>query len=114
MNAENFERWFKEFLNKIEPNSVIVIGNAPYHCCKINNIPNSSWKKASIQQWLQTKQISYAQDTVRTELLQIVKQQDIANTYYAINNIANEKCNSASTASLPLRIKSNWDDLVVS
>lgn len=73
MNGRHYEDWFeKRLLPNLEPNSVIVLDNAPYHSVFEENIPNSSTKKADIQSWLTSKNISWTQDMLKAELLFIV------------------------------------------
>lgn len=48
MDAHNFEKWFQErLLPNINPNSVIVMDNAPYHSRKVHNIA-SNLRRAEI------------------------------------------------------------------
>lgn len=49
MNAEVFEEWFENILQKIEPESVIVMDNAPYHSRRKEQIPTMAWRKNKIQ-----------------------------------------------------------------
>jgi hypothetical protein len=39
----------------------------------VEKIPNSSWKKVNIQNWLKSKQIVFDKTFVKGELLQLVK-----------------------------------------
>ncbi|KAI8431038.1 hypothetical protein MSG28_001109 [Choristoneura fumiferana] len=52
MDAHNFEKWFERILDKIQPRSVVVMNNAPYHSRQLENVPNMSWRKDAIQAWL--------------------------------------------------------------
>jgi hypothetical protein len=47
--------------------------NASYHNRVVEKIPNSSWKKVNIQNWLKSKQIVFDKIFVKAELLQLVK-----------------------------------------
>jgi transposase len=73
MNANKFEEWFTDILTKLPANSVIVMDNASYHNRVVEKIPNSSWKKVNIQNWLKSKQIVFDKTFVKAELLQLVK-----------------------------------------
>ncbi|KAI5637523.1 DDE superfamily endonuclease domain-containing protein [Phthorimaea operculella] len=69
MDAETFEKWFKGILEKIEPGSVIVLDNAPYHSRRLERIPNMSWRKADIQGWLTEKNIQFEEKEIKAQLL---------------------------------------------
>lgn len=73
MNQQNFLQWFENQLlkNLLKP-SVIVIDNAPYHSMLLTKIPNTSWNKAAIQEWLTINKIEFAYTMFKVELLQIV------------------------------------------
>lgn len=74
MNSENFTKWFKnQLLPNIEPNSIIVMDNAPYHSVEINKAPNSNTKKADIQNWLKTNNIAFEENMLKAELSSLVK-----------------------------------------
>lgn len=74
MNQENFIKWFQEhlILSLTQP-SAIVLDNAPYHNQLITKIPNSSWKKADIQEWLRNQKVHFNPDAFKNELLELVK-----------------------------------------
>ncbi|XP_047019342.1 uncharacterized protein LOC126053827 [Helicoverpa armigera] len=73
MNAEEFENWFREVLNMLDDNSVIVMDNASYHSRKIERIPTAKSKKQDICNWLREKNISCNAEMLKRELLNIVK-----------------------------------------
>jgi predicted O-methyltransferase YrrM len=52
MNAQVFENWFQNILEKLEDGAVIVMDNASYHSRLAEKTPVSSWKKAQIKEWL--------------------------------------------------------------
>lgn len=82
MNAAVFEKWFSALLNRIPENSVIVMDNAPYHSRKQEKIPTSCSRKSDMQEWLQSKQIDFDADMVRSELLHLIQlHRDKYNTY---------------------------------
>ncbi|KAG8175752.1 hypothetical protein JTE90_029237 [Oedothorax gibbosus] len=72
MNGPHFEEWFEKKLLPNLDNSVIVMDNAPYHSVLKEEIPNTSTKKANIQSWLTSKQISWTPDMIKAELLELV------------------------------------------
>jgi hypothetical protein len=63
MNANKFEEWFTDILTKLPANSVIVMDNRV-----VEKIPNSSWKKVNIQNWLKSKQIVFDKTFVKAEV----------------------------------------------
>lgn len=73
MNAEVFEKWFSSVLVRVEPGSVIVIDNAPYHSRQVEKIPTSAWRKADIIGWLKSKNIVFDEHMLKVELLNIVR-----------------------------------------
>ncbi|KAJ8912219.1 hypothetical protein NQ315_009043 [Exocentrus adspersus] len=73
MNSAVFEQWFESMLKKLPQNSVIVMDNAYYHSRRTEKIPSTGTRKKDIQEWLQSKNIGYNEDMVRTELLNLVK-----------------------------------------
>jgi transposase len=74
MNAACYEHWFREqLLPNIPTNSVIVMDNASYHSSQIELLPRRGWKKADIQAWLTKKNITWGQDMIIAELLNLVE-----------------------------------------
>ncbi|KAG0428197.1 hypothetical protein HPB47_024800 [Ixodes persulcatus] len=72
MNSNRFEAWFLHLLDHIEPNSVIVIDNAPYHSRKAEAVPTTATKKGEIQQWLSSKNLDWTATMKKKDLLSIV------------------------------------------
>lgn len=73
MNKENFLQWFKnQLLTKLEEPSIIIMDNASYHSSLLEKVPNSSWKKADIQNWLQQKRLEFPPEALKLNLLDIV------------------------------------------
>lgn len=73
MNGDTFFEWFCSILPKLNDNAVIVLDNAPYHSVKKESIPTTSWRKAAIQQWLESKGVVITERLIKFELLQKVK-----------------------------------------
>ena len=91
MNSDCFQTWFAEqLLPNIEPHSVIVIDNAPYHSKKIYKVPTTATKKADIQQWLKGKNIAYEDDLLKAELLQIVRTHKHLYGDYVVDQMARQ------------------------
>jgi hypothetical protein len=64
-----FQKWFQNILPKLEPGSVIVMDDGPYHCVKLDRSPNKTWRKRAITDWLHEKNVSFDENTVKDEVL---------------------------------------------
>ena len=76
MNAKHFEEWWEEkLLPNLQDKSVVVVDNASIHSCLSDNskIPNTSWRKVEIQEWLRLKNISFEDNETNAILLMKVK-----------------------------------------
>lgn len=74
MNADNFERWFEyQLLPSLEGPSLIIMDNASYHSTLLEKIPNASWKKVSLMNWLKERNIQFPIPILKFELLAIAK-----------------------------------------
>lgn len=91
MNADVFERWFSSILNLVEPDSVIVMDNAPYHSRRQEKIPTSASKKAEICQWLLSKNIEFDETMLKMQLLDLVRVNKQKYIKYATDEMAREK-----------------------
>lgn len=92
--SDSYEEWFIEkLLPKIPPNSVVVIdNNAPYHKKKEENIPDNTWKKQQIKNWLASKNIQLNDVTQKKDLLAVVN--DVRSTYstkHKIDEVARQR-----------------------
>jgi len=81
MNSEVFESWLKDILPELEPDSVIVLDNAPYHSCKLDKNPTSNDTKARIIQWLATKGVEADHSFLKAELLEKVESLNLPMVY---------------------------------
>ncbi|XP_045485798.1 uncharacterized protein LOC123689511 [Pieris rapae] len=53
MNGDNFSKWLQEkLIPNLEPNSLIVMDNASYHCIKINKRVTMNSKKQEMQDFI--------------------------------------------------------------
>ena len=89
MNAQLFEEWFGDLMKKIPANSVIIMDNASYHSRQTNRPPNTSSKKAELQAWLTEHNISFSEDMLKPELLELVRRHAPEKTYF-IDELARE------------------------
>lgn len=99
INDDTFLEWFQNILPLLEDNAVIVMDNAPYHSMKKEKMPNHSWTKAEIIQWLESKGREVSENMVKAELLQIVAQNKHKFDKYVIDEIA--KLNKKKVLRLP-------------
>ncbi|GAB6021802.1 hypothetical protein CHUAL_014138 [Chamberlinius hualienensis] len=89
MNGPRFLKWFKEqFLPNIEPNSIIVMDNAPYHSVLVENVPTTLTRKTDIRDWLTAKQVLWKPDMIKVELLALVNSVKHKYAKYQIDDIA--------------------------
>lgn len=74
MNFKNYENWLKEkLIPNLQPNSVVVIDNAPYHNVQVNPAPSSSSLKADMLKWLAEQVIPHSQNQLKPELYNLIK-----------------------------------------
>ena len=72
MNWNNFFKWVKEnLIPHLQPKSVLIIDNAPYHNLQVDKCPTHASRKADIQAWLTRQQIPFGATLLKAELLQI-------------------------------------------
>jgi transposase len=74
MNHNVFKNWFQQSLipNLSRP-SIIIMDNAKYHSKIIDKPPNSSTRKEAIIDWLRNHNVSFTNDLLKVELLELVK-----------------------------------------
>ena len=63
-NSEHFLEWFQKLLVNVQPGSVIVLDNAPYHNSVVERVPTKSSRKkkckSGLQEWLTRKRIPFS------------------------------------------------------
>lgn len=72
----------------LEPNSVIVMDNAPYHSVRREKTPTTAWRKQAIIDWLHSKSIETDPTMVKDELLHLVRGCKHLYEEYVIDNMA--------------------------
>ncbi len=83
MNSAVFEDWVQNKLLKyLPPKSVIVMDNASYHSRISNKVPNNSWRKNEIIQWLENNGETIETDCLKIDLLEKVRKLDIKKKYF--------------------------------
>ncbi|EZA49329.1 hypothetical protein X777_12359 [Ooceraea biroi] len=88
MNEDTFLEWWKNILPLLDDNAVIVMDNAPYHSMKTEKLPNASWRKAEIIQWLENKGKETSDNLVKAELLHIANQHKDRYDKYVVDELA--------------------------
>jgi len=73
MNGKTFLEWFCGVLPLLKNNFVIVMDNVPYHSVKTEQSPTTSWKKADIIQWLESKGAETTPEMIKFDLMEIVR-----------------------------------------
>ena len=83
MTGALFEKWFqKQLLRNILEGTVIVIDNAPSHSRLLEKVPNTSFRKMEILEFLERKNVTIAPETkTKNQLLQLVATQHFQKTY---------------------------------
>lgn len=99
MNADTFEKWFASVLPLVEPGSVIVMDNAPYHSRRLEQQPTSAWRKGQIIDWLQKKAIEHHDQMLKVELLNIARQNKSEHVKYVVDELARQ--NNVEVLRLP-------------
>ena len=89
MTGERFHEWFAKILPNLEPGSIIVLDNAPYHSVKSEKLPTQAWKKDRILDWLKTKQIQLdSEDLLKKEMMDLVSQHRSKYDKYVVDEMA--------------------------
>ncbi|CAI6367771.1 unnamed protein product [Macrosiphum euphorbiae] len=88
INGDHFKEWFESILPRLEPNSIVVMDNAPYHSIKAEQIPTPSSKKAEILEWLNSKGVTFDKPMLKLQLLVKVRELRPRFSSYVIDNLA--------------------------
>lgn len=95
MNSDVFEDWFSQMIDLIPDGSIIVMDNASYHSKKLERVPTLGSLKKDIQSWMTEKNISFPKDSVKRELLELVKLEVLRNkekyTSFVIDEMAKKR-----------------------
>ncbi|CAI6376480.1 unnamed protein product [Macrosiphum euphorbiae] len=89
MNGDNFKEWFQSILPRLDPRSIIVMDNAPYHSVQTEKYPTSSARKSVILEWLNAKGVTFDRPMLKPELLAKVRELKPREKSYVIDNLAN-------------------------
>lgn len=90
MNGDIFHEWFESIIPRLDPNSVIVLDNAPYHSVRSEKIPTSTSKKEEILSWLMSKGAVIDKSMFKPQLLAKVKEIRGKYTSYVVDNMAKD------------------------
>lgn len=73
ISYDDYKMWIKtQLMPNIPPKSVIVVGNANYHCKVENAAPVSTAKKAEMQLWLTERNIPYSDTMLKPQLYKLI------------------------------------------
>ena len=92
MNAELFEKWFKEkLLPNIPNNSNIIMDNASYHNL-LSEIspPTTLCSKEKIKIWFNSNDVSYNKDSLKAELIDILEKLSL-DPIYSLDELAKQE-----------------------
>ena len=106
MNAKHFEEWWEEkLLPNLQDKSVVVIDNASIHSRLSDNSkrPNTSWRKAEIQEWLRLKNIPFEDNETNAILLMKVKSVYVPKIFM-LEEITKKFCTTKGKAIKVLRL----------
>ncbi|XP_008179617.1 uncharacterized protein LOC103308283 [Acyrthosiphon pisum] len=90
MNGDNFKGWFEYILPRLDPNSVIVMDNEPYHSVKAKTYPTACWKKSEILKWLNSRGVTFDRPMLKSQLLIRVRELKPHNNLYVIDSLAKD------------------------
>jgi len=90
MNGDHFHEWFQSVIPRLEPNSIIVMDNAPYHSVRTEKIPTSSSKNFEILMWLKSKGVVIDRPMFKPQLLAKVREIKSKYTSYVVDNMAKD------------------------
>ncbi|XP_062520191.1 uncharacterized protein LOC134195205 [Corticium candelabrum] len=88
MNSEHFLEWFQKLLVNIQPGSVIVLDNAPYHNSVVEKVPTKSSRKKEMQEWLTRKRIPFSDKDLKKDLFAKIQLSVPNRKLYATNEAA--------------------------
>lgn len=90
INGENFHKWLESIIPRLDPNSVIVLDNAPYHSVRSEEIPSRSSTKDDILTWLTSKGIIIDRQMLKPQLLVKVREIQAKYQSYVVDNMAKD------------------------
>ena len=88
MTVQHFEEWFHDALMpNIQPNSIIVMDNAPYHSRRLEPVPTMSSRKQVMQDWLTSHRICFLECALKRELYNLIRSSNFK-PKYAVDEMA--------------------------
>jgi transposase len=82
INSEKFEEWLRDqLLPNLPLQSIIVLDNAPTHSKQYNKTPTQSNTKQQIKDWLNKNNIRFSENSLKPELLKLVKEHSSGKSY---------------------------------
>lgn len=90
MNGDNFKEWFESILPRLDPNSIVVMDNAPYHSVQAEKYPVASWNKPDILEWFNSKGVVFDHPMLKAQLLVRARELKPRHKSYIIDNLAKD------------------------
>lgn len=90
ISGDDFRKWFKSIVSNLDPNSVIVLDNAPCHSVEKEKAPVSYWNKADILAWLDSKGVKIDRPMLRAQLVSKMREVESLCKSYVIDDIATD------------------------
>ncbi|CAF4878539.1 uncharacterized protein LOC125061772 [Pieris napi] len=88
MNYDNYSRWIQtQLIPNLQPNSVVVVDNAPYHNSIQNPAPNSNSRKQQMIDWLTLRNIEHSSTLLKPQLYELILQNKARFVEYKIDEI---------------------------
>lgn len=91
ISGDDFRGWFESVIPALEPNSVIVVDNAPCHSVEVEKYPNGGWKKESVREWLVSKNVVLDRPMLKPELLAKARALRPRRKEYVLDALAEDK-----------------------
>lgn len=90
-DADPFEECLRQNTSKITKNSVMVLDNSNYHLIQIRNIPNNSWKKDDIENFLHENDLYFEGTYTNKQLLKVLRTKEFVKKFTGkIDELAKE------------------------
>lgn len=88
MNSGNFQKWVvNQLMPNLQPNSVVVLDNAPYHCIQVDKAPSPYALKGDMIEWLRKKGVECNETMRKNDLYKLILPLKPKEKTYRIDNM---------------------------
>ncbi|KAJ4440379.1 hypothetical protein ANN_08520 [Periplaneta americana] len=88
MNSVNFQKWVvNQLMPNLQPNSVVVLDNAPYHCIQVDKAPSPYALKGDMIEWLRKKGVKCNETIHKNDLYKLILPLKPKEKTYRIDNM---------------------------